>query len=125
MAAKGSTLWGCFHTPQNRELFMLTAGDGSLHLCKYVYPDKRSPPNPVSKQAAAAGHLPLLASPGSSQLPATHPATMTVCSTSSHADVSALCMQGSGGQRQAALWRGRLRGAPGQGRAVLAAHLHL
>ena len=41
VAAKGSTLWGCFHTPQNRELFMLTAGDGSVHLCKYVYPDKR------------------------------------------------------------------------------------
>ena len=41
VVAKGSTLWGCFHTPQNRELFMVTAGDGSLHLCKYNYPDKR------------------------------------------------------------------------------------
>lgn len=39
--AQGSTLWGAAHTPQNRELFMITAGDGSLHLFKYHYPDQR------------------------------------------------------------------------------------
>lgn len=39
--AQGSTLWGAAHSPQNRELFMLSAGDGSVHLFKYHYPDKR------------------------------------------------------------------------------------
>ena len=53
VAAKGATLWGCFHTPQNRELFMLTAGDGSVHLCKYIYPDKRCAMG-VQKSAAPA-----------------------------------------------------------------------
>ncbi|KAK9804057.1 hypothetical protein WJX73_000030 [Symbiochloris irregularis] len=40
--AQGATLWGAAHSPHNRELFMVSAGDGSLHLFKYNYPDQRS-----------------------------------------------------------------------------------
>lgn len=37
----GSTLWGAHHMPQNRDAVMLAAGDGSLSLWKYQYPDQR------------------------------------------------------------------------------------
>jgi hypothetical protein len=37
----GSTVWGVSHLPQNREVLMVTAGDGTLHLYKYHYPDQR------------------------------------------------------------------------------------
>eukprot|EP00884_Botryococcus_braunii_P001227 jgi/Botrbrau1/11104/Bobra.0219s0013.1 len=38
---KGSTLWGVRHLPQNREIFMVYAGDGSCNLFKYHYPEQR------------------------------------------------------------------------------------
>ena len=37
----GSTLWGCAHLPQHREICMVTSGDGWLRLYKYHYPDRR------------------------------------------------------------------------------------
>eukprot|EP00879_Flechtneria_rotunda_P029635 GHRR01032065.1.p1 GENE.GHRR01032065.1~~GHRR01032065.1.p1 ORF type:complete len:344 (+),score=65.23 GHRR01032065.1:305-1336(+) len=37
----GSTVWGAHHMPQNRDLMMVAAGDGSLSLWKYQYPDQR------------------------------------------------------------------------------------
>ena len=37
----GATVWNISHLPQNREISMLGAGDGSLYLYKYHYPDQR------------------------------------------------------------------------------------
>lgn len=37
----GATVWGASHLPQNREVFMVSSGDGTLHLYKYHYPDQR------------------------------------------------------------------------------------
>jgi hypothetical protein len=37
----GSTVWGAYHLPQNRDVCMVSSGDGSLHLYKYSYPDQR------------------------------------------------------------------------------------
>lgn len=37
----GSTVWGAHHLPQNRDITMLAAGDGSLSLWRYQYPDQR------------------------------------------------------------------------------------
>jgi hypothetical protein len=37
----GATVWGITHLPQNREISMLGAGDGTLYLYKYHYPDQR------------------------------------------------------------------------------------
>ncbi|GFH17393.1 predicted protein, partial [Haematococcus lacustris] len=37
----GSTVWGVSHLPQNREVMMISSGDGTLHLYKYHYPDQR------------------------------------------------------------------------------------
>lgn len=36
-----ATLWGVHHLPQNRDVFMVCGGDGSLALHKYQYPDQR------------------------------------------------------------------------------------
>lgn len=36
-----STIWSGDHLPQNRDVFMTTGGNGSLHLWKYKYPGKR------------------------------------------------------------------------------------
>ncbi|KAH7440356.1 hypothetical protein KP509_04G103700 [Ceratopteris richardii] len=38
----GSTIWGVKHLPQNREIFSILGGDGSLSLFKYSYPEQRS-----------------------------------------------------------------------------------
>eukprot|EP00983_Pelagomonas_calceolata_P064064 1147965-Pelagomonas_calceolata.AAC.6 len=37
----GSTVWGSTHLPQNREIMMVSSGDGTLYLYKYHYPDQR------------------------------------------------------------------------------------
>lgn len=37
----GSTVWGSTHLPQNREVMMVSSGDGTLYLYKYHYPDQR------------------------------------------------------------------------------------
>ena len=36
-----STCWGVHHVPQNREVFMVTHGDGTLALLQYHYPVQR------------------------------------------------------------------------------------
>ena len=36
-----ATLWNVAHLPQNRDLFMVTGGNGSVSLWKYDYPEKR------------------------------------------------------------------------------------
>ncbi|XP_059077700.1 dynein axonemal assembly factor 10 isoform X2 [Cryptomeria japonica] len=40
--AIGTTIWGVKHLPQNREVFMVLGGDGSLSLYKHSNPSKRS-----------------------------------------------------------------------------------
>lgn len=37
-----ATLWQVAHLPQNRDVSMICAGNGSLHLMNYHYPEKRS-----------------------------------------------------------------------------------
>jgi hypothetical protein len=37
----GSTVWGAYHLPQNRDVCMVSSGDGSMQLYKYSYPDQR------------------------------------------------------------------------------------
>ena len=37
----GATLWSVRHLPQNRDVCMVAAGDGSLSLHRYSYPDQR------------------------------------------------------------------------------------
>lgn len=39
--SRDATLWAPRHLPQNRDVFMVTGGDGSLLLHKYRYPDQR------------------------------------------------------------------------------------
>ena len=38
---KGPTLWCVAHLPQNRDVFAVTGGDGTVSLMRYRYPDKR------------------------------------------------------------------------------------
>ena len=38
---RDATLWSAQHLPQNRDVFLVSAGDGSLSLHKYHYPDER------------------------------------------------------------------------------------
>jgi hypothetical protein len=37
----GSTVWSSTHLPQNREVMLVSSGDGTLYLYKYHYPDQR------------------------------------------------------------------------------------
>lgn len=37
----GSTVWGCRHLPQNRDIFATYGGNGGLNIYKYHYPSKR------------------------------------------------------------------------------------
>lgn len=39
--AHKSTIWGCKHLPQNRDIFMTLGGNGALNLYKYQYPAVR------------------------------------------------------------------------------------
>mmetsp|Transcript_5286 Transcript_5286/g.10103 ORF Transcript_5286/g.10103 Transcript_5286/m.10103 type:complete len:358 (-) Transcript_5286:33-1106(-) len=40
--AHKSTVWHARHTPQNRDVFMTTGGNGTLNLYKYNYPSQRA-----------------------------------------------------------------------------------
>jgi hypothetical protein len=40
--AHKSTIWGCRHFPQNRDLFVTMGGNGALNLYKYHYPPNRA-----------------------------------------------------------------------------------
>eukprot|EP00877_Chromochloris_zofingiensis_P007606 jgi/Chrzof1/3099/Cz12g11200.t1 len=52
---QGSTLWCVSHLPQNRDLSMIAAGDGTLHLYKYCYPDQRKVKDQDGKELGVAG----------------------------------------------------------------------
>lgn len=39
--AGGATAWGAAHLPQDRDVAAVHAGDGSLSLLRYRYPDQR------------------------------------------------------------------------------------
>jgi len=39
--ARGTTVWGAAHLPQNRDVFAAHAGDGGVSLFRYRYPDQR------------------------------------------------------------------------------------
>merc|ERR1719231_289210 len=39
--AHSSTIWRGAHLPQNRDIWVTTGGNGSLHLWKYKYPGAR------------------------------------------------------------------------------------
>lgn len=41
LPGRDATLWAPRHLPQNRDVFMVTGGDGSLALFRYRYPDQR------------------------------------------------------------------------------------
>uniref|UniRef100_A0A7S0VM47 Uncharacterized protein n=1 Tax=Polytomella parva TaxID=51329 RepID=A0A7S0VM47_9CHLO len=56
----GATVWGCRPLPQNREIFMAGAGDGSLYLYKYHYPDQRRVKDAEDQPLGVAGSLELL-----------------------------------------------------------------
>jgi hypothetical protein len=36
-----STVWGVHHLPDNRDVAMITSGDGNASLWRYSYPDQR------------------------------------------------------------------------------------
>lgn len=59
--AKGSSLWKPAHLPQNREVFMITTGDGSAQLYKYRYPDQRKVKDGNGKAKGVIGSVDLLA----------------------------------------------------------------
>jgi len=44
--AHKSTIWGCSHLPQNRDIFLTTGGNGGLNIYKYHYPPKRMGTHP-------------------------------------------------------------------------------
>lgn len=39
--ARGTTVWGAAHLPQNRDVLMAHSGDGEVMLFRYRYPDQR------------------------------------------------------------------------------------
>ena len=60
--AKGATIWGAKHLPQNRELSMVQGGDGALHLYRYRYPDQRAVKDKDDEMVGVAGKMELLTS---------------------------------------------------------------
>ncbi|KAK9818367.1 hypothetical protein WJX72_011381 [[Myrmecia] bisecta] len=67
--AVGSTLWSVQHLPQNRDVCAVTAGDGSVNLFKYHYPDQRKLKDGSGKEKGVAGTLELLANKNLSTQP--------------------------------------------------------
>ncbi|KAL4422588.1 hypothetical protein ABPG75_008785 [Micractinium tetrahymenae] len=66
---RDATLWGVHHLPQNRDLFMVTGGDGSLALHKYCYPDQRVVDDGKGQKEGVAGHAELICDRGISCQP--------------------------------------------------------
>ena len=60
--AQGATVWGVHHLPQNRDISMVAAGDGTAHLYKYHYPDQRKVKDADGAELGVAGSMELLAS---------------------------------------------------------------
>ncbi|PNW72329.1 hypothetical protein CHLRE_16g672600v5 [Chlamydomonas reinhardtii] len=56
----GATVWGAQHLPQNREVFMVSAGDGNLYLYKYHYPDQRKVKDHDGQELGVAGSVEML-----------------------------------------------------------------
>jgi WD40 repeat protein len=52
-----STVWGCYPLPQDRELSMVTTGDGSLYMYRYEYPAVRSEVDDTGLARGVAGKL--------------------------------------------------------------------
>merc|ERR1712070_596738 len=55
-----STVWGLKHLPQNRDVFMIQGGDGSLLLYKYNYPDQRQVKDKDNSPVGVVGDISLL-----------------------------------------------------------------
>ena len=53
----GATLWGCTHLPQNRDLWMVGGGDGTVSLYKYAYPDQRRATDADGKEYGVTGEV--------------------------------------------------------------------
>ncbi|CAG2213674.1 WD repeat-containing protein 92 [Mytilus edulis] len=58
--AHKSTVWGCKHLPQNRDVFMTLGGNGTLNLWKYTYPAKRVKEDENGAEMGVAGTVNLL-----------------------------------------------------------------
>ena len=54
------TLWGLMHLPENRDLFAIQGGDGSLSIYKYNYPSQRSIEAEDKKPRGVIGNVELL-----------------------------------------------------------------
>lgn len=52
-----STIWCGAHLPQNRDVFVTSGGNGSLHLWKYKYPGKRATEPKEGEPEGVAGEL--------------------------------------------------------------------
>jgi len=55
-----ATVWGTHYLPQNRDLFATCGGDGSVHLYKYSYPDRRWIEDPDGCKKGVPGTLELV-----------------------------------------------------------------
>ncbi|EFJ31601.1 hypothetical protein SELMODRAFT_87329 [Selaginella moellendorffii] len=58
----GTTIWGVKHLPQNRDIFAVLGGDGSVSIYKYSYPDQRSMKDVDGKSYGVLGQVHLLSS---------------------------------------------------------------
>lgn len=68
--AHKATVWHARHTPQNRDIFMTTGGNGTLNLYKYVYPAQRSIKEPeTGNERGVMGNCQLLNSRKFSEQP--------------------------------------------------------
>ena len=68
-AQAASTLWGVKHLPQNRDVFAVCAGDGTLSLYKYCYPDQRQIKDANGNPTGVAGTVELLSDKNLSSQP--------------------------------------------------------
>ncbi|KIZ04239.1 WD repeat-containing protein 92 [Monoraphidium neglectum] len=55
--ARGTTVWGAAHLPQNRDVFMAHSGDGEVALYRYRYPDQRKVKDQDGKEMGVVGKL--------------------------------------------------------------------
>jgi WD40 repeat protein len=67
--AHNSTIWLTRHLPQNRELFMTCAGDGTTNLYKYHYPAQRKIVDDTGNEKGVIGSVELLNTKKFSDLP--------------------------------------------------------
>ena len=65
----GATIWSNQHLPQNRDVSMVCAGDGTLYMYKYHYPDQRRVKDPDGLWMGVAGTVELVTSKNFSTQP--------------------------------------------------------